>query len=193
MDGAGYKLFQTRNVGNLLSFDKGFLFYHKSLGMSYNILGGIVKLKYVSNTHFVIYINKDMIDVDINKKEEIESFIKDLVIDIKRIFGYKIRGMLDVNVYHNIKYGMVIEFIKLDSLDFFPDLIDLKLHIYKNALMFLEFDDYFVIKKYKKIYYKDNKFYIDINDFTKYDLTMLSEFYNIIYNVSFDDYKILVI
>ena len=33
-------------------------------------------------------------------------------IDIKRIFGYKIRGMLDVNVYHNIKYGMVIEFIK---------------------------------------------------------------------------------
>lgn len=193
MDGAVYKLFQTRNVGNLLSFDKGFLFYHKSLGMSYNTLGGIVKLKYVSNTHFVIYINKDMIDVDINKKEEIESFIKDLVIDIKRIFGYKIRGMLDVNVYHNIKYGMVIEFIKLDSLDFFPDLIDLKLHIYKNALMFLEFDDYFVIKKYKKIYYKDNKFYIDINDFTKYDLTMLSEFYNIIYNVSFDDYKILVI
>lgn len=161
--------------------------------MSYNTLGGIVKLKYVSNTHFVIYINKDMIDVDINKKEEIESFIKDLVIDIKRIFGYKIRGMLDVNVYHNIKYGMVIEFIKLDSLDFFPDLIDLKLHIYKNALMFLEFDDYFVIKKYKKIYYKDNKFYIDINDFTKYDLTMLSEFYNIIYNVSFDDYKILAI
>ena len=43
--------------------------------MSYNTLGGIVKLKYVSNTHFVIYINKDMIDVDINKKEEIESFI----------------------------------------------------------------------------------------------------------------------
>ena len=88
---------------------------------------------------------------------------------------------------------MVIEFINLDSLDFFPDLIDLKLHIYKNDLMFLEFDDYFVIKKYKKVYYKDNKFYIDINDFTKYDLTMLSEFYNIIYNVSFDDYKILVI
>ena len=49
--------------------------------MSYNTLGGIVKLKYVSNTHFVIYINKDMIDIDINKKEEIEAFIKDLVID----------------------------------------------------------------------------------------------------------------
>ncbi|MDD5979550.1 MAG: hypothetical protein PUC23_00375, partial [bacterium] len=105
------------------------------------------------------------------------------------IYGYKISGSYNVNIYENKKIGLIIEFIKKESFDFFPDLIDLKLNIFYDSDVYLKLDDYFLIKKYKNIYYNNNNFYIDVTDLIKKDILILSEFGKYIYGKNLEKLK----
>jgi hypothetical protein len=73
--------------------------------------------------------------------------------------------------------------------------VDMKIMIDNDAVFLYEIDDYFFINKYKKniknIYYKDKKYYIELND----DVDKLFYFYLIEHsNIIFDDnaYEIMM-
>lgn len=147
-------------------------------------------MKFVfKDNKIIIYLNKENIDFDISNKENLEKYIKELVLNIKKIYGYKILGSYNVNIYENKKIGLIIEFIKKESFDFFPDLIDLKLNIFYDSDVYLKLDDYFLIKKYKNIYYNNNNFYIDVTDLIKKDILILSEFGKYIYGKNLEKLK----
>lgn len=147
-------------------------------------------MKFVfKDNKIIIYLNKENIDFDIFNKENLEKYIKELVLNIKKIYGYKISGSYNVNIYENKKIGLIIEFIKKESFDFFPDLIDLKLNIFYDSNVYLKLDDYFLIKKYKNIYYNNNNFYIDVTDLIKKDILILSEFGKYIYGKNLEKLK----
>ncbi len=147
-------------------------------------------MKFVfKDNKIIIYLNKENIDFDISNKENLEKYIKELVLNIKKIYGYKISGSYNVNIYENKKIGLIIEFIKKESFDFFPDLIDLKLNIFYDSDVYLKLDDYFLIKKYKNIYYNNNNFYIDVTDLIKKDILILSEFGKYIYGKNLEKLK----
>lgn len=147
-------------------------------------------MKFVfKDNKIIIYLNKENIDFDITNKENLEKYIKELVLSIKKIYGYKISGSYNVNIYENKKIGLIIEFIKKESFDFFPDLIDLKLNIFYDSDVYLKLDDYFLIKKYKNIYYNNNNFYIDVSDLIKKDILILSEFGKYIYGKNLEKLK----
>lgn len=147
-------------------------------------------MKFVfKDNKIIIYLNKENIDFDISNKENLEKYIKELVLNIKKIYGYKISGSYNVNIYENKKIGLIIEFIKKESFDFFPDLIDLKLNIFYDSDVYLKLDDYFLIKKYRNIYYNNNNFYIDVTDLIKKDILILSEFGKYIYGKNLEKLK----
>ena len=147
-------------------------------------------MKFVfKDNKIIIYLNKENIDFDISNKENLEKYIKELVLNIKKIYGYKISGSYNVNIYENKKIGLIIEFIKKENFDFFPDLIDLKLNIFYDSDVYLKLDDYFLIKKYKNIYYNNNNFYIDVTDLIKKDILILSEFGKYIYGKNLEKLK----
>ena len=147
-------------------------------------------MKFVfKDNKIIIYLNKENIDFDIFNKENLEKYIKELVLNIKKIYGYKISGSYNVNIYENKKIGLIIEFIKKESFDFFPDLIDLKLNIFYDSDVYLKLDDYFLIKKYRNIYYNNNNFYIDVTDLIKKDILILSEFGKYIYGKNLEKLK----
>ena len=147
-------------------------------------------MKFVfKDNKIIIYLNKENIDFDIFNKENLEKYIKELVLNIKKIYGYKISGSYNVNIYENKKIGLIIEFIKKESFDFFPDLIDLKLNIFYDIDVYLKLDDYFLIKKYRNIYYNNNNFYIDVTDLIKKDILILSEFGKYIYGKNLEKLK----
>lgn len=137
----------------------------------------------------IIYLNKKNCKINLSNKESFEKYIKDLVISIKKIYGYKISGSYNVNIYENKNLGLIIEFIKKESIDFFPDLIDLKLNIFYDSEVFIKLDDYFLIKKYKNVYYDKNSFYINIDELIKKDLLILSEFGKFIYGKDLENIK----
>ncbi len=147
-------------------------------------------MKYVfKDNKIVVYLNKENINFDITNKENLEEYIKELVLNIKKIYSYKISGRYNVNIYENKKIGLIIEFIKKESFDFFPDLIDLKLNVFYDSDVYLKLDDYFLIKKYKNIYYNNNNFYVNVDDLIKKDILILSEFGKYIYGIKLKKVK----
>ena len=147
-----------------------------------------MKLKIIDDK-LIYYINKKCIDFDTENKESFEKYIKELVLNIKKIYGYKLSGAYNVHIFENKNYGLIIEFIKKDELNFFPDLIDLKLSIFYDSEIYLKLEDYFLIKKYKNIYYDDDFFYINLDETYKKDLLNLSEFSDFIYGDNLSEIK----
>ena len=126
----------------------------------------------------IIYINKLLIDFNLVIKEEIEDFVKRLVIKLKK---YKISGFYKVDVYQNDNYGLIIDMKKQDSFDFFPELIDLKLYIYYDSEFYLKIEDYFLVKDIKDISFLDGFYYVKVNNLSDLELLSLVEFGEILY------------
>ena len=147
-----------------------------------------MKLRIIDDK-LVYYINKKCINFDTENKESFEKYIKNLVLNIKKIYGYKISGTYNVHIFENKNFGLIIEFIKKDELNFFPDLIDLKLSIFYDSEIYLKLDDYFLIKKYKNIYYDKEYFYINVDELIKKDILILSEFSDFIYGDNLSEIK----
>lgn len=147
-----------------------------------------MKLKIIDDK-LIYYINKKCIDFDTENKESFEKYIKELVLNIKKIYGYKISGTYNVHIFENKNFGLIIEFIKKEELNFFSDLIDLKLSIFYDSEIYLKLEDYFLIKKYKNIYYYDDFFYINVDETYKKDLLILSEFSDFIYGDNLSEIK----
>ncbi len=135
----------------------------------------------IDDNKIVIYINKKNLKINYLNKQLLEDYVKDLILKIKKIYKVKIAGSYEVSIYENRFYGIIMEFVKIESLDFFPDLIDLKLNILYDSDIYLELDDYFLIKKYKEVYYFKDKYYLSINNMLSKDRIILSEFCNYIY------------
>ena len=133
------------------------------------------------NNNIIVYINNDKIDFSLIVKEEIEQFVKELILRLKKKHHKKISGFYKVKVYQNDSYGLILEMEKQPDLDLFPDLIDLKLIIYYDVTIYYETEDYFQIEKCEEIYELNNKYYINILNISKNELFKFIEFGKIIY------------
>lgn len=142
----------------------------------------------VSDDNFIIYRLKNKENIENLGKEEIEKYIKKTLLHIKKRYLSSISGFYNVTLYMNKKYGLILEVNKESDLDFFPDLIDIKLKLERNALVYLKLDDYFLIKDYETYYY-DNNFYVNIDDISDIDIVKLSDYYSLIYGDNLDKIK----
>lgn len=136
----------------------------------------------------IIKIPINDIKFNILDKEEVEIYLKELMINLKRR-NPSISGFYDVKIYHNKKYGLIIYITKEDDLELFKELIDLKITVYDDSTMYMEVNDYFLIKDCKDIYASNNKYYIDIEELTKDQILSLSEFSRILLKDEFKKYN----
>ena len=127
-----------------------------------------------------------------NEKKQIITDIKIIFAKLIEYYHIDIKGMYDVFVYENLKYGTVLEIISKDQLLFHPDLVDIKLKFYKNVKFYLKTKDYFIFSKAKKVYYDNEYYYTDIDNVI--NLLNILEFVNIIYNekdINFNKMKLI--
>jgi len=131
--------------------------------------------------NITIFIPNNLISFNYRDEKNIEKFLKDKIIKLKKKYHKDISGFYNVNVYQNNKYGLIIELLHESDIDYFKDLIDIKVNVYYDSDIYLELDDYFLINKYKNKYSYDNKYYISIDDISYIDMIVLSDFYKYIY------------
>ncbi len=102
-------------------------------------------------------------EIDIYNRDEIEEFVKIVIVRILR--KRKIKGIVFLDIYIDLFYGMIIE-IENRSWDDIDDKIDVKIVFHIDSSFLYEID-YFDIKdldfKGHTIYYYNNKFYLEIN------------------------------
>ena len=140
-----------------------------------------------SDSKITIHINKNL--PNLKDKESLEKYIKKLISLIKKKGIEIVSGLYIARIYQNYKYGLIIELEILEELELFKDIIDLKILVYENSKMYLEIDDYFLVSFNKKLRYND-KFYLNIDDLSDYDLISLLEFGNIIYGENINNIEL---
>ncbi len=138
-----------------------------------------MRTEIVSDDLITVFINNFYFkEINFSKKIEIISIIKDLISKIDKRYQLNLNGFYKIKVYPNQKLGVFLDIIKIDDNEFSSG-ADFRIVIYQEAKFFLETDNYEILdKKVDKRIYK-NKFYIDIDDIS--DFNLLSDFCNIVY------------
>lgn len=109
----------------------------------------------------IIYLYND--DIDINDIEALNKKIKDVFIKIMKRGNYDFFGYSRVNIYHNENYGIILEVEKIYNSGMNYHTIDLKIVVYKDSPMYLEFDDYYGFNL-KDVLMMNGKYYLEINN-----------------------------
>jgi hypothetical protein len=130
-----------------------------------------MKIEYLNDYNFYIYLNKNYIsDLEIKNRECVEKYFKKMFLNLKNNHHLDIYGYYNIKVYVNNNYGLIIDVLKLSN-DYFKmpsNKVDMKIMIDNDSIFLYELDDYFFIDKYKdnikNIYYKDEKYYVELND-----------------------------
>jgi hypothetical protein len=150
-----------------------------------------MKIEHVNDYNFYIYLNKDyLLDLKLEDKDCVEKYFKKMFLNLKNNHHLDIYGYYNIKVYANKHYGIIIDVFKLSN-DYFKlpnNKVDMKIMIDNDNLFLYELDDYFFTYKYKKniknIYFKDQKYYVELND----DIDPLFYLYLMEHsNIIFDD------
>ena len=110
----------------------------------------------------IIYLYYKEINLDDISK--LNNQIKELFLTIMKRYNIDFFGYNIVNIYHNDNYGLILEINKIYDGDIRYKTIDLKIVVYKNTLMYLEFDDYYFEKKPNNLIYNKGKYYLEITN-----------------------------
>ena len=122
----------------------------------------------------IIYLYNRKLDID--NKDMLYKEIKEIFVNLIKKKNLNFFGSFKVDIFHNEIYGSFLEINKLYD-GFNISIIDLKISLFKNAFMQLEFDDNYLNDT--RLKYKDGKYYLNISDAN--DLIKYIEYGKIIY------------
>lgn len=130
-----------------------------------------------TNDTFIIFINEDYLILNKEEKTLYDS-IKKILITLKKRYALNIYGYFETIINYIPKIGTIIYFNKIDDDNLNINIIDLKI-IFKEKDCKLKFKDYFLIKDYENIEYKNNNYLIKTKDIKKENIIKLADFYSL--------------
>ena len=142
-------------------------------------------MKIISNGDKLSVFVIDNKDIDLNN---LDMYMKELIIKLRRKYRKDIYGFYRVDVYEKDKIGMIIDFNLEEEIDFFKDLVDLKVVVHEDVDVFLKFSDYFLFDN-KKVYFFEGEYYVDIDDLSDEEFLEKLEFCKVIYGEELSDIK----
>ena len=113
------------------------------------------------NKYIIRILNNRFNESDYYNQEKISDLFKNIILKIKE--KYTIKGLLDIDVYINKYYGMIIEIEVIYSE---LEEIDMRIHFHLDAIFLTETTDY----NSKDLYYYKNKFYTIYNNISDNDI-----------------------
>lgn len=122
-----------------------------------------MKVEVLDDDRIIVYYSMIIDDIDNYSTLDIKTFIKCLILRLRKKYHFNLHGYYYLDVY--INKIMILDFQMIDEYD---DEIDLNIRIHLNSDIMVKFDDYFLIDGDK--YYYLNSYYMDISlvDVSKY-------------------------
>lgn len=106
------------------------------------------------NEFFLVKIyQENLSDFDIFDKDSISELFQSILVKLKK--KYDIKGLMEVEVFVNPNYGMIIEIHPIYS---YFDEVDMRIQVHLNSIFMCEIDSNDLLNFYDVYYYKD-KFY----------------------------------
>ena len=103
------------------------------------------------NLYIIKINNKKLKDFDYYNQNKIKELFQNILIKIKE--KYQINGLLDINVYTNNNYGMIIE---IEELATYLDEIDIHIHFHLDTPFLQETNN---IEEQSELYFYKDKYY----------------------------------
>lgn len=120
-----------------------------------------MKIEYVSDDEFIIYLNKLYYTFD---KSTIESILANILKRIKKMYNIELFSTFNVECYVNNNYGVILKINReYDPFNLYSKKTNLNVKFYDNSVFLYEIDNYFIKDNCKKYVYK-NKIYIDTDN-----------------------------
>lgn len=139
-----------------------------------------MKFSIIDDNNFTIYINNNYLNNEFEDEENLYESLKKILIEIRKKYAYDIRGFYEVNIYSIENIGTILNFFRKDDDNFIYKTVDLKIIKNTSENIYLKFDDYYIIEKYKNIKYFNNSYYLKATDIKKEDILKLVEFFEIV-------------
>ena len=118
-----------------------------------------MKIEYVSDDEFIIYLNKLYYTFD---KSSIENVLTKILKRIKKIYDIELFSTFNVECYINNNYGVILKINReYDPFNLYSKKTNLNVKFYDNSVFLYQIDNYFIDGK-KYIY--NGKIYIDTNN-----------------------------
>lgn len=147
-----------------------------------------MKFETISNDNYKVYINNLYeSNLNIENKEEVGKFIKDIILKIRKIYNVLLEGLYEVDVYV-IKYlGIVLEIKNIDR--YISKTVDLKIIIRNEEEIYLKIPRFELLDEYHDLKYLNNNFYLNINSLLEKDIYKLLESFEIVYGSELEEIK----
>lgn len=157
--------------------------------ISYTTIGDRVKIEYLNENCFMIYLNKFYLkEAQFGNKIDLELYFKSFFLTLKKYYGINMEGFYTIDVYKDKFYGMILK-VKKEDFDYFDeDTIDMKLRVKETSLLYEIQEEVFpkklmtcgnFFKDKTKLYYKLEK------EVSAYDLGLLEEYTKIKIDTSY--------
>ena len=99
-----------------------------------------MKVEIINSEYLTVFLNKCYFDeIDLEKKSDIISCIKDIISKIDSRYRLDLNGFYKIKVFPNKKLGVYLDIIKIDDNDF-NDRADFRIVIYQDSNFYLEMD-----------------------------------------------------
>lgn len=104
--------------------------------------------------YFLIKVFKENVgNFNIFDMDSVKDFFQSIFDELKK--KYELHGLIDVDVYVNDSYGMIIEMMPIDS---YFDEIDMRIKMHLSNVFLVEIDSNSILD-YEDVYYYNGKFY----------------------------------
>ncbi len=121
-----------------------------------------MKIEKLTKDSYRFIINKEFCkNVNLEDKEEIINFIKEMLLKKKR--NLNLSGFYKVIVYVQRKIGLFLDVLKLEDSSYFNN-VDLRVIVNLDSEIYFQTEDYFLINGAKEIRYYDGLFYCLVDD-----------------------------
>ena len=144
-----------------------------------------MNVKFIDELTLDIYIKKELIDnIDFNKKEDLEKYLKRLFKILKNKYDIVIEGFYDINVYIDKYYGVIFHLEKddIEYYDYYKNQVDMRIITIDTEFLYLVEDIPFNLLNKINITIKDNKIYLKLKqDLNKLEMMELLEISRVVY------------
>ena len=140
----------------------------------------IVKVREKLANDLLLRLGDEMIDVELTPhqlqkcidlalaklRQRSDAFVEEalVLLTLKNRYDLKLSGLYSVDIYINDNIGAFIYIKKSDTFIQYKD-IDLKIKIFRDSIFYFKTADFEIVKNKNNIYYYNEYYYIDINEF----------------------------
>lgn len=144
-----------------------------------------MNIKFIDEFTLDIYVKKKLLkNVNFDKKEDLEKYLKKMFITLRDKYDIHIEGFYDVYVYVDKYYGVIFHLEKeeLDYYDYYKNQVDMRIVKDNKDFLYLVDDIPKCLLNKVNVLIKNNNIYLKIKKcLSEYEMMLLSENSEIVY------------